>query len=72
MHANRLLVVLACCVAAWQLCYNSAAVVNILFATRMLGLSAQNVGLSYVYLGVGTVFASLIGGRLSRRIGPGS
>ncbi len=72
VHANRLLVVLACCVAAWQLCYNSAAVVNILFATRTLGLSAQNVGLSYVCLGVGTVFASLIGGRLSRRIGPGS
>ncbi len=72
VQANRLLVVLAGCVAAWQLCYNSAAVVNILFATRTLGLSAQNVGLSYVCLGIGTVFASLVGGPLSRRIGPGS
>lgn len=72
VHANRLLVVLASCVAAWQLCCNSAAVVNILFATRTLGVSAQDVGLSYVCLGIGTVFASLIGGHLSRRIGPGS
>ena len=72
VHANRLLVVLAGCVAAWQVCYNSAAVVNILFATRTLGLSAQNVGLSYVCLGVGTVLASLVGGHLGRRIGPGS
>ncbi len=71
VRANRLLMVLAACVAAWQLCYNSAAVVNILFATRMLGLSVQNVGLSYVCLGIGTVFASLTGGLLSRRIGPG-
>ncbi len=72
VRANRLLMVLACCVAAWQFCYNSAVVVNIVFATRTLGLSAQNVGLSYVCLGVGTVFASLVGGRLSRRLGPGS
>ncbi len=72
VRANRLLVVLAGCVAAWQLCYNSAAVVNILLATRTLGLSAQDVGLSYVCLGIGTVFASLVGKRLSRRIGPGS
>jgi len=59
-------------VAAWQFCYNSAVVVNILFATRTLALSAQNVGLSYMCLGIGTVFASLVGGHLSRRIGPGS
>jgi len=59
-------------VAAWQFCYNSAVVVNILFATRTLALSAQNVGLSYMCLGIGTVFVSLVGGHLSRRIGPGS
>ena len=71
VRANRLLVMLAGYVAAWQVCYNSSAVVNILFATRILGLSAQNVGLSYMCLGIGTVFASLVGGRLGRRIGPG-
>ena len=72
VRASPLLLVLAGCVAAWQVCYNSAAVVNILFATRILGLSAQDVGLSYVCLGIGTVLASLVGGRLGRRIGPGS
>jgi MFS family permease len=69
--ANRLLVVLACCAGTWQLCHNCATVVNILFATRTLGLSEQQVGLSYVCLGVGTVLASLVGDRISKRIGPG-
>ena len=44
---------------------------NILFATRTLGLTEQQVGLSYVCLGVGTVLASLVGDRISKRIGPG-
>ena len=68
---NRLLVVLACCVGGWQMCNNAAQVVNILFATRTLGLSEQSVGLSYVCLGFGTVLASLVGHRISRRLGPG-
>jgi MFS family permease len=71
VFANRLLVVLASCVGAWQLCHNCVTVVNILFATRTLGLTEQQVGLSYVCLGVGTVLASLVGDRISKRIGPG-
>ncbi len=71
VRSNRLLVTLACCVGAWQLCYNAALVVTILFGTRTLGMSEQGVGLSYVFLGVGTVAASLVGGRVSRRVGPG-
>src|SRR4051812_11429109 len=63
MH-NRLLVVLASTAGGWQLCNNSATVVNILFATRTLGLSEQSVGLSYVCLGFGTVLASLVGHRI--------
>jgi predicted MFS family arabinose efflux permease len=46
-------------------------VVQILFATRVLGLSERGVGLSYVALGVGTIAASVVGHRLARRIGPG-
>jgi MFS family permease len=69
--SNRLLVVLACGAGTWQMCHNCATVVNILFATRTLGLSEQSVGLSYICLGVGTVIASLVGDRISRRIGPG-
>ena len=68
---HRLLVVLASCAGGWQLCNNSATVVNILFATRTLGMSEQGVGLSYVCLGFGTVLASLVGGRVSKRFGPG-
>ena len=68
---NRLLVVLASCAGGWQMCNNSATVVNILFATRTLGLSEQSVGLSYVCLGFGTVLASLVGHRISKRFGPG-
>jgi len=68
---NKLLVALASCAGGWQLCNNCATVVNILFATRTLGLSEQSVGLSYVGLGFGTVLASLLGHRISRRFGPG-
>ena len=68
---HRLLVSLAAAVGVWQLCHNAAIVVQILFATRTLGLSEQAVGLAYMGLGGGTVVASVWGRRLSARIGPG-
>ena len=68
---QRLLLSLALAVGVWQACQNTAMVVQILFATRTLGLSEQAVGLSYTAMGIGTVFASIAGNRLSRRIGPG-
>ena len=68
---QRLLVALGLTVGAWQMCHHAAMVVQILFATRVLGMGEQAVGLSYVALGVGTVGASLLGDRISRRIGPG-
>lgn len=68
---QRLLIALASCVGLWQMCHQAATVVQILFATRTLGLSEHAVGLSYVALGVGTVAASLAGDRISQRIGPG-
>ncbi len=71
VRSHRLLVTMACCVGAWQLCNQAATVVQILFATRQLGLSERGVGLSYVALGIGTVAASAIGNRLARHIGPG-
>jgi MFS family permease len=67
----RLLVALAAVVGGWQLFHQAAMVVNILFATRVLGLSEQQIGGSFVALGAGTVLASVFGNRLSRRIGPG-
>lgn len=71
VRRQRLLVTLAACVGVWQLCHQAAIVVQILFATRTLGLSEHAVGLSYVALGAGTVSASLLGDRVSRRLGPG-
>jgi MFS family permease len=68
---HRLLLTLAALVGVWQMSHHAALVVQILFATRTLGLSEQAVGLCYVGLGVGTVAASLFGHRLSARIGPG-
>ncbi len=68
---HRLLVALAIAVGCWQACFQAAMVVQILFATRTLGLSEQAVGLSYTGMGVGTVFASVFGNRISRRVGPG-
>src|ERR1700722_606428 len=71
VRRHRLLVTMATCVGAWQFCNQAAMVVQILFATRQLGLSERAVGLSYVALGVGTVLASANGHRVVRRLGPG-
>jgi len=68
---HRLLVTMALMAGGWHMCHYAAQVVQILFATRALGLSERAVGLCYVGLGVGTVMASAIGYRISRRIGPG-
>jgi MFS family permease len=68
---TKLLVALASVVGCWQLFHQAAMVVNILFATRELGLNEQQIGGCFVALGAGTVLASVFGNRLSRRIGPG-
>jgi predicted MFS family arabinose efflux permease len=62
---------LAVAVGTWQMCHHAAIVVQILFATRTLGLSEQAVGLCYVGMGVGTIIASVFGNRISRHVGPG-
>lgn len=71
VRQQRLLVALAWAVGGWQLCHNSAIVVQILHASRGLGLAEQVIGLCYAGLGAGTISASLYGSRLSQRIGPG-
>jgi MFS family permease len=68
---QRLLLGLALLLGLWQMAHHAAMVVQILFATRRLGLSEQAIGLCYVALGFGTVTASLLGHRLSARLGPG-
>jgi MFS family permease len=71
VRSHRLLVTMASCVGVWQICNQAAMVVQILFATRQLGLTARGVGLAYVALGGGTVAASALGYCVVRRLGPG-
>jgi len=71
VRRHRLLVAMACLVGGWQMCHQSALVVQILFAVRTLGLSEGAIGLCFVALGLGTISASVVGHRLSQRIGPG-
>lgn len=68
---NRLLVTLALLMGVWQMCHHAAMVVQILVATRTLALSEQQVGLCYMGMGLGTITASMLGHRISRRFGPG-
>jgi MFS family permease len=69
--SNRLLVTLAVLMGVWQMCHYAALVVQILFATRTLGLSEHAVGLCYMGMGAGTIVGSVLGRRVSHRIGPG-
>jgi MFS family permease len=71
VRSHKLLMTMATCVGIWEMCGQCAMVVQILFATRQLGLSERGVGLSYVTLGVGTVLASANGHRVVRRLGNG-
>jgi predicted MFS family arabinose efflux permease len=68
---QRLLLTLGVLMAVWQMCHYAAITVQILFATRTLGLSEQAVGLCYMGMGLGTISGSVFGRRLSQRIGPG-
>ncbi len=68
---HRLLLSLALVVGLWQMCHHAAMVVQILIATRTLGLNEHQVGMCYIGLGLGTITASTVGNRVSRRLGPG-
>jgi MFS family permease len=71
VRRTPLLVAMAFLVGGWQMCHHAAMVVQILFATRELGLNERQVGLCYVGLGVGTVAGSTFGHAISRRLGVG-
>ncbi len=71
VRGTPLLVALALLVGGWQFSSNAVQGVQILHATRSLGLGEQAIGLCYAGLGLGTVWASVMGHRLSQRFGPG-
>lgn len=68
---HRLLVALALTIGCWQFAYHAALVVQILYATRELGLDEHQLGLCYTVMGIGAILASTQGNRISKWIGPG-
>jgi MFS family permease len=66
-----LLVAMALTMGLWQMCHYCAVVVQILFASRVLGMNESDIGLSFIGLGVGTVAASVFGKRISSSFGTG-
>jgi MFS family permease len=68
---HRLLLTLAVLMGLWQMAHYAAVTVQILFATRTLGLTEPQVGLCYMGVGVGTIAGSVLGHRVSHRFGPG-
>jgi MFS family permease len=68
---HPLLVTLAALMCGWQMAHYAAVTVQILLATRTLGLSEQAIGLCYTGVGLGTVVGSMLGRRISQHLGPG-
>ena len=68
---NRTLLALAWLVGLWHILHHMQLAVLILFASRVLGLSAGEIGIVYVLGGFGCVLASAIAQRLSVRLGVG-
>lgn len=68
---TKLLWTMALFVSTWQMFHHMASVVQILVASRELGMSAQTIGLCYIGMGVGTIAASVYGKRVSEHYGPG-
>jgi len=71
VRQQPLLRALALLVGCWQLCHSAVAAVQILQASRGLGLSEAGIGLCYAVMGLATLAASTQGDRCSDRIGPG-
>lgn len=68
---HRLLVTLAVTMGLWQMFHHGAVVVQILLATRELGMTESSIGLAYMGMGLGTIAGSVMGRRVSARLGPG-
>ena len=71
VRRNAILWSLAWTVALWQLLHHMQMAVIILFATRELGLSAGEIGLVFVFGGIGCLLAAASAERLSARFGVG-
>ncbi len=71
VRRQPVLMTLAMVVGGWQFCNNAVMGLQILHASRGLGLDERAIGLCYVGLGLGTLVTSALGNRVSQRFGPG-
>ena len=71
VRSQPLLVHSALTVGLWQFFSQMALSIQVIYAIRELGMTEEQLSLSYIALGVGSIAAGLTGPRLSKRIGPG-
>lgn len=71
VRQDRRLLSMALVVGSWQLFQTCAMVIQVLFATRELGMGPVAYGLSMTVAGIGTFAAAAQARHLARRIGPG-
>lgn len=71
VRSQSVLVHSALTVGAWQFFSQMALSIQVIYAIRELGMTEEQLSLSYVALGVGSITAGLAGPHLSKRIGPG-
>lgn len=71
VRRTPLLMAMALTMGGWQLFHHAATVVQILFATRILKMNEADIGVSFVFLGLGTVLASIFGKHISAWLGTG-
>jgi MFS family permease len=58
--------------AAWQILFHGFLAMQVLFATRILGMSAGQIGIVAIAGGAGALMAAMLVKRLNARFGPGN
>lgn len=71
VRSQPVLIHSALVVGGWQFFSQMAMSIQVIYAIRQLGLSEEQLSMSYVAMGVGSIGAGLAGPRLSKAIGPG-
>lgn len=71
VRRHEVLWALAWSMALWQILFNGYMAVQILFATRQLGMSAGALGAGQIFGGLGVLLSSMLLKPLSRRFGSG-
>ncbi len=71
VSSQSLLIQSAMVVGTWQFFSQMALSTQVIYAIRELEMSEENLSLSFMALGIGSIASGLTGPRLSKAIGPG-